>query len=587
MLNAPIESMTQVSRNAQKIVAKEFTTIVAGVKTLSAAVPASSSASGPGAQADLKTKAKLAKALQALIADARGLKRKLEEASKQASKQARLCSHRLQYLRQVESLAEASKNGAPVELEGLDDDEASAARKAKLDAAAAAADGDDLSSSLPLTRKRNASAPAPASASMEVDTPSPSAAGGPARIARSGSLSEAQLREDEDRPFSVTPQIRVDRIFADHLLRSGRAQTAQLLLQTSAPALSALVDPDVFATARRIEASLLQQQDCTKALAWCGENRSRLAKLGAPLEFDLRLQEFLTLVKEKKTMEAIAYARKHLAPAAITTVTPAAAAEKEAGDEKQDKEKEKEKDKEKPATSAAGSKNNIPSVASASSSSSAAAAAGVEDKKGDDSSSSPQMVADPQRLKVLQEAMNLLIWGFEDSEDGDSKATDGKAQPWAKYRLYWSPTRFPELAREFRATHLAIYGLPPKSALEYVLNIGLGCIKTSSCQCTHCRQAQKQEEVKERATKAADSAKDAEMATDDAATAMPNAASAAAPSSSPVPSPSISSSLLPFPLLLPPRPRVQRASSLSPALRHRCRWLSAATRAWCAGSAEW
>uniref|UniRef100_A0A804PXI9 Macrophage erythroblast attacher n=1 Tax=Zea mays TaxID=4577 RepID=A0A804PXI9_MAIZE len=74
-----------------------------------------------------------------------------------------------------------------------------------------------------------------------------------------------------------------------------------------------LVDIDVFLDAKRVIDSL-QNNEVSPALAWCAENKSRLKKSKSKLEFLLRLQEFVEFVKVKNFIQAIAYARKHLAP---------------------------------------------------------------------------------------------------------------------------------------------------------------------------------------------------------------------------------------------------------------------------------
>ena len=82
----------------------------------------------------------------------------------------------------------------------------------------------------------------------------------------------------------------------------------------------------------------LRQHDCTAALTWCEEHRSRLKKGKNKLEFRLRMQvsilllvppallysiphwqqvfpqEFVELVRQGKMMQAIKYARGYLAP---------------------------------------------------------------------------------------------------------------------------------------------------------------------------------------------------------------------------------------------------------------------------------
>jgi macrophage erythroblast attacher len=87
--------------------------------------------------------------------------------------------------------------------------------------------------------------------------------------------------------------------------------TATKLAETSG--IQDLVDIDVFLDAKRVIDSL-QNKEIAPALAWCAENKSRLKKSKSKLEFLLRLQEFVELVKAKNFLQAIAYARKYLAP---------------------------------------------------------------------------------------------------------------------------------------------------------------------------------------------------------------------------------------------------------------------------------
>lgn len=278
--------------------------------------------------------------------------------------------------------------------------------------------------------------------------------------------------------------------------------------------LPSLLDPDIFQLSRKIESSLLDSQDCTRALAWCGENRSRLNKIGSTFEFDLRLQEFLSLVRKKESIKAIEYARKFLAPAAITTV-PAPAATASAPPTAGTTMERTMSLPDDPPSAASGALTRNNSLQTSA----------VDDKK--ESEPATTMVADPARLKILQEAMNLLVFfGYEDEteetaakDDAGSSSSAATAvaavHPWHRYRVYWSPSRFSQLVRTFRQTALRIYGLPSRSSLEYLLQIGLGALKTSSCKCNHSRKVrdhgeeegeQQQQQREERAMQAAESA---------------------------------------------------------------------------------
>jgi hypothetical protein len=71
------------------------------------------------------------------------------------------------------------------------------------------------------------------------------------------------------------------------------------------------VDIDIFIKSRGVVDGL-RIQNCATALQWCTDNKSRLRKLNSSLEFQLRLQEFLEMVKQQRKHEAIDYARKYL-----------------------------------------------------------------------------------------------------------------------------------------------------------------------------------------------------------------------------------------------------------------------------------
>lgn len=103
--------------------------------------------------------------------------------------------------------------------------------------------------------------------------------------------------------------LRVDRILIDYMLRSSYYDTALKLAESSG--IQDLVDTDVFLDAKKVIQSL-RKKDCSEALAWCAENKSKLKKSKSKFEFKLRRQEFIELVRGEHMMEAIAYARKHL-----------------------------------------------------------------------------------------------------------------------------------------------------------------------------------------------------------------------------------------------------------------------------------
>ena len=104
---------------------------------------------------------------------------------------------------------------------------------------------------------------------------------------------------------------RIDRIIVDYMLRSGYLESAAKLVQRAH--LTDLVDLHVFLGADHVLQSL-KQKKCSDALAWCAQHATRLRKAKSPLEFQLRMQEYVELVRSQDLRQAITYARQYLAP---------------------------------------------------------------------------------------------------------------------------------------------------------------------------------------------------------------------------------------------------------------------------------
>lgn len=115
-----------------------------------------------------------------------------------------------------------------------------------------------------------------------------------------------------DVKYDQWSKIRLDRMLVDHLLRQGYTESAQQLAKEKG--IEDLVDVAEFIECGRIEDSLRrgETRDC---LAWCSENKQALKKLDSNLELELRLQQFVELVRPgdmNKFIEATMHARKYL-----------------------------------------------------------------------------------------------------------------------------------------------------------------------------------------------------------------------------------------------------------------------------------
>lgn len=103
-------------------------------------------------------------------------------------------------------------------------------------------------------------------------------------------------------------QIRLDRLLVDHCLRSGYYETALALARSCK--IENLTNIDIFLVFRDIEESL-KRHETAPCLAWCHENKSKLRKLNSKLEYNIRKQEFIELIRTDQRMEAVKYAQKY------------------------------------------------------------------------------------------------------------------------------------------------------------------------------------------------------------------------------------------------------------------------------------
>lgn len=128
-----------------------------------------------------------------------------------------------------------------------------------------------------------------------------------------------------DVKYESWSRTRLDRLMVDYLLRSGYSRTAASLAE--AKQISHLIDLDTFTACHKIAASL-ENGETRDALRWITENKNSLKKLiNAPfktttLEFELRLQQYIELIRAGKTIEATEHAAQHLSPHASSRPEP-------------------------------------------------------------------------------------------------------------------------------------------------------------------------------------------------------------------------------------------------------------------------
>ncbi|XP_076909593.1 protein MAEA homolog [Bidens hawaiensis] len=123
------------------------------------------------------------------------------------------------------------------------------------------------------------------------------------------------LESADSENMSEWNNTRLNRILVDYMLRMSYYDTATKLAETSN--IQDLVDIEIFYEAKKV-IDALRNKEVAPALAWCADNKSRLKKFKSKFEFQLRLQEFIELVRSENNMQAIIYARKYLSPWAAT-----------------------------------------------------------------------------------------------------------------------------------------------------------------------------------------------------------------------------------------------------------------------------
>ncbi|OIW33884.1 hypothetical protein CONLIGDRAFT_200132 [Coniochaeta ligniaria NRRL 30616] len=133
--------------------------------------------------------------------------------------------------------------------------------------------------------------------------------------ARVSHLSELSgMHTVDDVRYQEWSRQRLDRLLVDYLLRHGYSASAVAMADKKA--MRDLVDIETFMSMNKIRKSL-EDGSVAEALAWCNENKKELRKMDSNLEFMLRYQQYIELVRAQTTdklVEAITHAKKYLIP---------------------------------------------------------------------------------------------------------------------------------------------------------------------------------------------------------------------------------------------------------------------------------
>jgi macrophage erythroblast attacher len=99
-----------------------------------------------------------------------------------------------------------------------------------------------------------------------------------------------------DVKYDEWSRTRLSRLLVDYLLREGYSESAAHLAQSKE--IEDLVDVDAFVACHKIERSLREGMSTSLALDWCKEHSKELKKGASMLEFELRLQQYIELVRQ-------------------------------------------------------------------------------------------------------------------------------------------------------------------------------------------------------------------------------------------------------------------------------------------------
>ena len=102
---------------------------------------------------------------------------------------------------------------------------------------------------------------------------------------------------------------RVDRMLVEHFLRVGYYDSALILAKHFD--IEELTNINLFLVAKDVE-DALANKDVGKCLTWCHDNKSKLRKMRSNLEFNVRLQEFVEMIKagKKGMIHSLHFCRK-------------------------------------------------------------------------------------------------------------------------------------------------------------------------------------------------------------------------------------------------------------------------------------
>lgn len=220
-----------------------------------------------------------------------------------------------------------------------------------------------------------------------------------------------------DVKYDEWSRTRLSRLLVDYLLREGYSESAAHL--AASQGIEELVDVDAFVACHKIEKSLREGRNTQLALNWCKENSKELKKQGSMLEFELRLQQYIELVRQGH----------------------------QAGMGDQD--------------------TDMDGMNGVSLDGGSTLVNPGEEKLVEARAHAKKYLSASGDFALLGKAAGLLAYRPWD-----------EVKP---YSDLYSPARWSCLARLFLSTHHTLYSLPPRPLLHIALSAGLSALKTPAC----------------------------------------------------------------------------------------------------------
>lgn len=118
---------------------------------------------------------------------------------------------------------------------------------------------------------------------------------------------------DEEEQISIAAEnqwkkVRLNRLIVEHFLRLGYYDTAEILADRCG--IREISNVDIFQVIREVEKDL-SQHNTAKCIMWCIDNKSKLRKINSNIEFKIRQQEFIELIRSDQRLNAVKHAQKY------------------------------------------------------------------------------------------------------------------------------------------------------------------------------------------------------------------------------------------------------------------------------------